>query len=175
MSDRWHNHFLSLALHCAAMSKDPSTVVGAVIVGPDREIRATGFNGFPRGIVDQTDRLIDRELKLQLVVHAEQNAICNAARVGVPVKGCTLYIAASDASGAVWGGPPCVRCAMHVIQAGITQIISRPRKAVPSRWNDDLSRAAMYLTEAGISYREISAPSAASADAVAGNQPGPAT
>ena len=101
MSTRWDNHFLRLAQVHAEMSKDPNTRVGAVIVGPDREIRATGFNGFPRRICDDPVRLQDRETKLQLVVHAECNAICAAARVGVPLLGCTLYLAATDDTGAV--------------------------------------------------------------------------
>lgn len=58
---RWDRHFLRLAAEHARMSKDPSTKVGAVIVGPDREIRSAGFNGFPRGIEDTDERLHDRE------------------------------------------------------------------------------------------------------------------
>lgn len=49
---KWHRRFLRLAEHIAGWSKDPSTQVGCVVVGPDREIRSTGFNGFPRGIED---------------------------------------------------------------------------------------------------------------------------
>lgn len=154
MSERWDRHFLDHAVLCARMSKDPSTVVGAVVVGPDREVRATGFNGFPRGIADN-DRLLDREQKLQLVVHAECNAICNAARVGVSLNGCTLYIAASDNSGQVWGGPPCTRCTVHVIQSGIDRVVTFPVRAVPSRWHEDLKVAQAVLSEAGIGYTEI--------------------
>jgi dCMP deaminase len=155
MSSRWDNHFLHLAQVRAGMSKDPSTRVGAVIVGPDKEERATGFNGFPRGIADLPERLNDRETKLQLVVHAELNAIVQAARVGVSVKECTLYLAATDDSGMVWGGPPCTRCTVHVIQAGIRRVVSRPRKAVPSRWHADLDVAAALLAEAGVAYHEV--------------------
>jgi hypothetical protein len=89
MSVRWDHHFLRLCQDHARMSKDPSTRVGAVIVGPDGEIRSAGFNGFPRGILDSDDRLNDRETKLKLMVHGEMNAILAAARVGTPVKGCT--------------------------------------------------------------------------------------
>ena len=84
MTTRWDHHFLQLCLDHARMSKDPSMSVGAVIVGPDREIRSAGFNGFPRGIADTKERLSDRDVKLQLVVHAEMNAVLAAARVGVP-------------------------------------------------------------------------------------------
>lgn len=155
MNDRWDAHFLRLSLENAKMSKDPSTKVGAVIVGPDREIRATGFNGLPRGIADTPERLNNRETKLELVVHAEMNAVLNAARIGVPVSGCTMYLSATDASGLVWGGPPCVRCTVEVMQAGITAIVSRPFKAGASRWRESIEKARLLLTEAGIGYREL--------------------
>jgi dCMP deaminase len=154
MSERWSLHFLSLAEQCAKMSKDPSTQVGAVIVGPDREIRSTGFNGLPRGIADTPERLNDRDTKLQLVVHAEMNAILNAARCGIALKGCVLYLAATDESGAVWGGPPCTRCTVELIQTGICKVVSYPRKAVPSRWHDDLALAENLLQESGVAYVE---------------------
>src|ERR1700677_378614 len=105
----WEKRFIDLAVFISSWSKDPNTRVGAVIVGPDREIRSTGFNGFPRGIDDTPERLNDRDTKLKLVVHAEMNAILNGARFGTPMKGCTLYLAASDDSGVIWGGPPCSR------------------------------------------------------------------
>lgn len=155
MSDRWDRHFLQLAADHARMSKDPSTRVGAVIVGPDREIRSAGFNGFPRGIADTVERLSDRETKLKLVVHGEMNAVLAAARVGTPLKGCTLYLSATDNTGAVWGGPPCTRCTVEVIQAGIVEIVSWSQKAVPSKWHDDLALAHQIIDEAGVKYREV--------------------
>lgn len=155
MSERWHNHFLELALLNARMSKDPSTKVGAVIVGPDREVRSMGFNGLPRGVADTPERMNDRDTKLALVVHAEMNAILNAARVGVSVKGCTMYLAATDASGLVWGGPPCTRCTVETIQSGISAIVSHPFKSVPSRWKDDIERARGLLDEAGVQFTEF--------------------
>lgn len=158
MSRRWDNHFLRLAQVHAEMSKDPSTKVGAVIVGPDREVRSAGFNGFPRLICDTPERLHDRETKLSLVVHAECNALVQAARVGVPVKDCTLYLVATDDSGEVWGGPPCTRCTVHVIQAGISRVVSRPKKSVPSKWHADLIVAEELLREAVVSYHEIPHP-----------------
>jgi dCMP deaminase len=68
-------------------------------VGPDREVRATGFNDFPRGVADLPERLQDKAEKLRPIVHAEVNAILNAARVGIPLKGCTLYLACTDDTG----------------------------------------------------------------------------
>ncbi len=152
---RWDSHFLRMAHEVAKMSKDPSTKVGAVIVGPDREMRSSGFNGFPRGIADTAERLNDRETKLGLVVHAECNAILNAARIGTPTKGCTMYLLATDQSGAMWGGPPCTRCTVEVIQAGITEVVALPFKTVPSRWKDSIEQARKLLTEAGVGFREV--------------------
>lgn len=155
MSNRWDRHFLNMALLNASMSKDPNTRVGAIIVGPDREIRSAGFNGFPRGIIDTPERLADRETKLRIVVHAELNAVLNAARVGIPTLGCTLYLAATDNTGMVWGGPPCTRCTVELIQAGITRIVSYERKSVPSRWHDDIAFAGSLLDEVGIEFLEV--------------------
>lgn len=155
MSARWDNHFLGLALAHALMSKDPNTQVGSLIIGPDREVRSMGFNGFPRGIDDTQERLSDRELKNRLMVHAEMNAILNAARVGISMKGCTLYLVATDSSGGIWGGPPCVRCSVEIIQSGIAEIVSYPFKDVPSKWKDDIEFARKLLVETGINYREV--------------------
>lgn len=155
-TERWDRHFLGLALFHSQMSKDPKTRVGAVIVGPDQEVLSAGFNGFPRGIADSPERLENRDIKLQLIVHAEMNAVLAAARTGVQIKGCTLYLAATDDSGEIWGGPPCTRCTVELIQTGISEIVSYPVKASPSKWHQDLKNARDLLAEANINYREIS-------------------
>ena len=49
---KWHYRFMERAKLVATWSKDTSTKTGAVIVGPDKEIRATGYNGFVRGVDD---------------------------------------------------------------------------------------------------------------------------
>jgi dCMP deaminase len=157
MSDRWDHHFLELALLNARMSKDPNTKVGAVAVR-NRIPVMSGFNGFPAGIQDHPYRLDDRETKLRLVVHAEQNVIALAARLGVPLLGCTLYLAATDDTGMVWGGPPCTRCTVHVIQAGFAKVIARPLKPTPSKWHEDLAQAKAMLEEASVAYREVPRP-----------------
>lgn len=155
MSKKWDDHFIELAIQVARMSKDPSTQVGAVVVGPDREILSTGFNGFPRGIEDTLERLTNRDLKLGLIVHAEMNAILQAARNGVSTKGRKLYLAATDGSGQVWGGPPCTRCTVEIIQSGVSEIVSRPFKTGFSHWKSSLEVSLVLLKEAGVVYREV--------------------
>jgi dCMP deaminase len=156
---KWDVRWLEDAAHVARKSKDPSTKVGAVIVrpngdGPGDKI-AEGWNGFPRGIADTGERLTDRDMKLKLVVHAEQNAILNAGRIGVSCLGAYLYVVATDKSGKVWGGPPCTRCTVETIQSGIIQVISYPLKTAPSRWHDDCKFAGTLLEEARVVYREF--------------------
>ena len=49
LSNKWHYRFMELAFLISTWSKDTSTKTGALVVGPDREIRATGYNGLVRG------------------------------------------------------------------------------------------------------------------------------
>ncbi|WP_437224556.1 deoxycytidylate deaminase [Planctomicrobium sp. SH661] len=153
---KWDRHFIKLALENARMSKDPATQAGAVIVGPDREVRSMGYNGLPRGILDTPERLNNKELKRSLIVHAEMNAILNAARIGVSTRGCTLYLALTDETEQVWGGPPCLRCTVEIIQSGITEVVAKPFKNVESYWTSSVEQARELLVEAKLTYREIS-------------------
>ena len=143
MSAKWDIRFLKLATHISEWSKDPSTKVGCVVVGPDREIRSTGFNGFPRGIQDSDDRLTNRDLKYPLICHAEENAIMHAARIGLALKGCTAYV--------TW--PPCTRCARSLIQAGVSEIVLPSGLEIPDRWRDDFEMSMGLLREAGVKIR----------------------
>lgn len=143
MSDKWDLRFLELARHISDWSKDPSTKVGCVVVGPDREIRSTGFNGFPRGIEDDDDRLQNREKKYPMICHAEENAIMHAARIGISLKGNTAYV--------TW--PPCSRCTRSLIQAGIKEVVYPSEVEIPERWEEDFSIAMEMMEEAGISVR----------------------
>ena len=143
MSANWDRRFLNLAKHIAEWSKDPSTKVGCVVVGEDREIRSTGFNGFPRGIEDRLDRLADRDLKYPLICHAEENAIMHAARIGVSLKGCVAYV--------TW--PPCSRCARSLIQSGVCEIIYPEGCEIPERWREDFEISSEMIEEAGLLQR----------------------
>ena len=145
MSDKWDVRFVELAMHIAKWSKDPSTKVGCVVVGEDREIRSTGFNGFPRGIKDDEERLLDREKKYPLICHAEENAIMHAARIGVSLKGSTAYV--------TW--PPCSRCARSLIQSGIKEIIYPTPGEIPERWIEDFNISNGMISEAGVIVRTI--------------------
>ena len=139
----WDQRFLNLAKHISQWSKDPSTKVGCVVVGPDREIRSTGFNGLPRGIEDNDERLNNREIKYPLICHAEENAIMHAARIGISLKDCTAYV--------TW--PPCTRCARSLVQAGVSTIIYPKNIEIPDRWMDDFYLSLNLLKEAKINIK----------------------
>ncbi len=137
-------------------SPDPNTRVGAVIITPKMEA-VSGCNDFPKGIAKSFNRLKDRDTKLKLMVHAEMNAVLMAAKLGIPTDGAILYLSATDNSGLIWGGPPCTRCTVEIIQAGIKRVVSRPGKPrdVGWKWREDVEMAGKLLEEAGIEYEEI--------------------
>lgn len=104
--------FMSVAQTVARKSKDPSTKVGCVVIGPDNEPRSFGWNGLARGVDDLSSRM-DRPMKYDWTIHAEANAVANAARTGIPLKGCKAYVTHF----------PCQSCADLLIQSGISEII----------------------------------------------------
>lgn len=108
----WNRYLMRFAETAAIKSKDPSTKVGCVIVGEDREILSTGFNGLPRGVADLPERL-ERPAKYKFVSHAEMNAVAHAARTGTRLKGGTAYVT----------HPPCSICARMLIQAGVVCVV----------------------------------------------------
>lgn len=108
----WHWRFLDLARYISNWSKDPSTKVGAVIVDDHRRIISTGYNGLPQGVADTHDRYATREIKYEMIVHGEVNAMLFAKQ---DLAGTTLY---------TWPFMPCNRCAGLIIQSGIRRVIA---------------------------------------------------
>jgi dCMP deaminase len=147
MTEKWDRRFLKVARDISTWSKDPSTKVGAVAVGPNREMRAQGYNGFPRGVTDSPERYNDREIKYRLIVHAELNTCLHAARIGVPLEGCDLYVTL----------PPCSVCAGALIQVGFRNVITIAQE-IPDRWKEDFERGQNILAEAGVGYRYVELP-----------------
>ena len=139
-STKWDERFLDLAKLCGSWSKDPSTQVGAVIVDGNNRIVSIGFNGFPQGVEDSEERLVDRETKYDIIVHAEANALMFANK---SVEGCTLY---------TWPFQPCSRCAGLIIQSGITRVVSVVHS--DDRWKKNFEISCQLLKEAGITLKE---------------------
>ena len=145
MLDKWDHRFLALAEHISNWSKDPSTQVGAVITHTrSKRVVSMGFNGFPAGVEDTRERLDDRETKYEMVVHAEQNALMFA---GDRAEGCTLYVHPL---------PPCARCAVMIIQAGIKRVVCDQPDFDHERWGEPAKIADTMFREAGLTveYRQ---------------------
>lgn len=137
--NKWDERFVKIAQEVASWSKDPGTKVGAVLVS-DKRILASGYNGFPSGISDTFERYADREVKLAYTVHAEVNALLNAAKNGAKTEGSILYTTFH----------PCVNCAASVIQGGIDKVVCPSVESAPERWRSNFQRAHDLLNEAGL-------------------------
>jgi dCMP deaminase len=121
----------------ASQSKDEKTKLGAVIVGPDGDIKSTVWNGFPRGIDDNIPERQQRPEKYYWFVHAEHNAILNAGRNGIPLKGSTLYCSAF----------PCANCAQAIIQSGIVKVVY---DEILGGWSESNEKSLQMLKEANV-------------------------
>lgn len=141
MNNKWHHRYLALAHHISTWSKDPSTQVGAVIIGINNTPKSFGFNGFPRGVKDDLSLYEDKEHKHRHVIHAETNAILNARQ---SVEDCTMYIT----------HPPCQHCAGTIVQAGITSVYCpEPTAAFHKRWK--FSDTENIFKEAGVAFHTV--------------------
>lgn len=142
----WDKYFMEMAELTAERSTCLRRHVGAVIV-KDNHVIATGYNGAPRGLkhCDEIGGCIREKLhvpsgerhELCRALHAEQNAIIQAAVLGESIDGATIYINLQ----------PCAICAKMLINAGIKRIV------IKEGYPDDL--AMELLNEAGIKVETI--------------------
>ena len=139
LSNKWDIRFLEMAKLVSSWSKDPSTQVGAIAV-KNRTVIAQGYNGFPRGMSDHELYYLNRAIKYKRIVHAEMNAIYNAAENGVSLKNSTIYVI---------GLPICHDCAKGLIQAGISRVVT-PEQEIPENWQDSISSSISMFNEAGV-------------------------
>ena len=142
--DKWDLRLIGLAKHVAQWSKDPSTQVGAVIADEKHRVLSLGFNGFARGVRDLAERLENREIKYDMIIHAERNALLFA---NASVDGASVY---------VWPLLPCAQCAATLIQAGIAEVIAPAADAERAkRWAAQTELARTRFAGAG---RKVVAP-----------------
>ncbi len=139
----WDEYFMTIANYAAKRTTCLRRAVGCVIVKENR-VLATGYNGVPAGI---THCAVTGCLRQKLGIpsgqrheicrglHAEQNAIIQAAKFGISIDGAKIYV----------NTQPCVVCAKMLINAGIEEIIYQ------NPYDDELSRE--LLKESGIKMR----------------------
>lgn len=152
----WDVYFLDIAATVATRSPCVKRQVGAVLVSEDRAILATGYNGPPRGAPHRDETTCVRigipsgeRADVVCCAHAEINAIAQAARHGVAVKGSTLYVTTS----------PCAWCARSIVNAGVVRVVREGDYNDPVALNVfaessvhvvALSRAQTTVTEHGV-------------------------
>ncbi len=141
----WDEYFMSIAEQVSGRSTCLRRHTGAVLV-KDRRILSTGYNGTPVGlrhceevgcIRDQRNIVSGSHHELCRGIHAEQNAVIQAAKHGIMIDGATVYTTHQ----------PCVLCAKILINAGVVEIVFR------DPYPDPL--AAEILTEAGVVPRTV--------------------
>lgn len=138
----WTDYLMNFARHAATKSKD-STKVGAVLVGPEREVRLTAYNGPPRRVKDIPERR-ERPTKYLFASHAEQNLVAFAARSGIRTEGCTVYVTHY----------PCSACARSLIQAGVQKVVIGGGTTNMPKEEFEASR--QMFSEAGVVTWELS-------------------
>ncbi len=122
--DKWDKRFIDLAEEIAKWSScyKPNRSVGAIIV-KNKRILTTGYNGAPSGLMSCKERgeCLRNNLgipsgerhELCYAIHAEQNAIIQAAKIGVSIDGATMYCTHQ----------PCSICAKMIVNAGVERIV----------------------------------------------------
>ena len=135
----WDRRFLRIAEEVASWSKDPGTKVGCVLVS-NKRILSVGFNGFPHTLSDSLTLYEDRDYKLAVTVHAEANAIMNAAKNGAKTQSCTAYVTF----------PPCSQCAASLIQAGVEKVVCPDPETAPERWRASFKLGNEMLYNSGV-------------------------
>ena len=143
----WDEYFMEV---CAAIAKRATCDRGrsGCVIARDNQILATGYVGAPSGLSHcdqvghQMKKLIHEDGSVTQhcvrTVHAEQNAICQAARRGVAIQGGTLYCRMT----------PCRTCAMMIINCGITRVVCE------RRYHDGAESERMF-GEAGVSLEYV--------------------
>ncbi len=127
----WEDYFLDLAKTCSSRSNCIRAQVGAVVVGEDKKIKATGYNGAPSGVESCYERGECYRIKNNIPsgtcyetcrsIHAEQNAIIQGGQDRC--KDGTLY---------VWGHDfICVLCKRFIVQSGIKEVVLRRNADCP--------------------------------------------
>lgn len=137
----WDETFFDVARVFALRGTCLRRNFGAAIVTPDNVFKAAGYSGAPRKIEDcreigkcyriEQNIPAGRNYELCRSVHAEQNAIINASREGVQIKGCKMYIYGIDSLGNLLEvNEPCNMCWRVIINSGIEKVMTLSKHGI---------------------------------------------
>ncbi|MEO0233946.1 MAG: dCMP deaminase family protein [candidate division WOR-3 bacterium] len=135
----WDEYFMEITKLVASRATCLRRKVGAIIV-KDRHILSTGYNGPPKGVkhCDELGGCLREKLnvpsgermELSRAVHAEQNAIIQAAKLGINIEGADMYVT----------NQPCFICAKMIINAGIRRVIIN--EGYPDKYAEEILKEA---------------------------------
>jgi dCMP deaminase len=132
LTDKRANFFFNVACNAALESNYDGSKVGAVIV-KDGRIVSTGWNGYPAGADDEKINKMDRLKRLDLVIHAEVNAVLNAAQQETSIKDAVAFVTHQ----------PCTQCLAKMQNAGIAEVRYIKNRGFEAAWCD--SKVDIYL------------------------------
>lgn len=120
-------------------------------MGDFGQILSTGYNGWPRGVVDEErGRKLTNDKGFSLSIHAEANLIYNTNLIGTSLKGSTVY---------VYPVFPCMECAKAMVQVGVSQICFKEQSPVRitenHEWALSWARAQALFKETGVVVTKI--------------------
>lgn len=143
----WDEFFIGIAKLAAGRSKDPSTQVGACIVGEDNRILSIGYNGAPNDFNDDKfpwnrEGKSINDTKYPYVCHAELNAILNFPGSRKDLEGAKIYVDLF----------PCNECAKAIIQSGIKEVVYLSDKY---NGTDGNNASKLLFDSCGITYRPL--------------------
>lgn len=142
----WDEYFMAIAKLSAMRSKDPSTQVGACVVGDNNRILSVGYNGAPNGFADDEfpwQRTGDpKETKYFHVCHAEMNSILNYRGSTKELENARIYVDLF----------PCNECAKIIIQSGIKEVIYLSDKYADT---DSVIVSKRLFDKCGVKYKHL--------------------
>lgn len=148
----WDETWMDRVFQIAERSPDAETQVGAVLLDPaSKTLISDGYNGFIRGAKDHLlPNYRKDDAKYPWMIHAEHNAVLNAARVGRATQGAICYSAYK----------PCQECLQYVYQAGITELVypknKKTAKSIAATDELDLFyEIFQFVTEGKLKIREV--------------------
>ena len=130
--------YLSIVNTLCDLTDDTKKGVAAIIVKDDNII-SHGVNELPKGCLKLKERC-EAPLKYNWILHAERNAILKAAKEGIKIDGCSMYVTYF----------PCSDCARAIIQSGISKVYSPKPDLTHHKWGNSWREAILMFTECNI-------------------------
>jgi len=137
--EKW---FTLAKCHADLFSKDPRVKVACIILSQHPHvILSTGYNGMCRGI----DDVWEQPMKDHMVIHAETNAVYNAARVGANLTNSIAVVTLF----------PCLSCAKALIQSGVRTIVTKKPDYGDPKWGEQFRMSEELLKKLGVDIHYV--------------------